>query len=139
MIRGKKKYQVVEYPVTCPDCDILMRLKQSRFGLFYSCPNYPKCENTHGAHQATGKPLGKPANKETRTARIKAHLYFDRLWMHTRMSRASAYRWMAKALGISRPKCHIGRMNLEQCNRVIMLAQEKFRKLEKIGEQYDQD
>ena len=44
-------------------------IRNSRFGNFYGCSRYPVCQNTHGAHP-DGTPLGKPANKATREARI---------------------------------------------------------------------
>ena len=131
MREGKQKYDVVEYDLECPDCGIPMRLKQSHYGWFYGCPNYPECENTHGAHQSTGKPLGKPADKETRLARIAAHVALDRLWIEGSMTRKNVYRWLRMSMGLSKFKCHIARMNRENCEQVILLAEQKFKTLAK--------
>jgi ssDNA-binding Zn-finger/Zn-ribbon topoisomerase 1 len=91
-----------------------MSLKESRFGPFYGCNRFPQCRATHGAHP-DGRPLGIPANKETKQARIRAHDAFDRLWKGGRMTRAQAYGWMQRAMDLSKDEAHIGRFSIEQC------------------------
>jgi ssDNA-binding Zn-finger/Zn-ribbon topoisomerase 1 len=63
----------------CTECDGKLVLRLSKYGLFYGCTNYPVCKTAHGAHP-DGKPLGKPANKETKAWRIKAHQAFDKVF-----------------------------------------------------------
>jgi ssDNA-binding Zn-finger/Zn-ribbon topoisomerase 1 len=49
-----------------------MILRNSKYGKFYGCSNYPKCTETHGSHP-NGEPLGIPADKETRLLRTEVH------------------------------------------------------------------
>lgn len=109
-----------------------MRLSESRFGLFWRCEGFPVCDITVGAHQEdstnhrAGDPLGKPADHETRQCRIEAHKAFDQLWQGTHTRRSKAYRWLAKAMGMSNTKCHIANMNQEQCRKIIELCNQKI-------------
>lgn len=110
--------------VTCGECSSLMILRTGSNGLFYGCSQWPKCKATHGAH-ADGRPLGIPADGETRRARMDAHLMFDQLWQsnqfikRTTMSRSAAYRWMQKTLNLTSDEAHIGRFTKEQCATLI--------------------
>lgn len=116
-----------EHAVNCGECGVAMRLRPSRFGLFYGCSTFPTCKGTHGAHP-DGAPLGVPANKETREARIRAHAVFDRLWQGPKPpmeSRAKAYKWLADKLG--RIEVHIGELSVEECVKVEKLAEARFR------------
>lgn len=105
----------------CPACGDNMVLKSGKMGRFYGCASWPECDMTHGAHQDTGEPLGVPADKETRAARIRAHDAFDALWRgpHRRMSRRAAYSWMAQVMGLSSADAHIGRFTIRQCEQLI--------------------
>lgn len=114
----------------CPDCGSDMVLRTSRFGLFYGCIRYPACDASHGAHE-DGTPLGVPANKETRQARIDAHNTFDLLWKGAtntgrRAARRDAYRWLRDKLGLSKDECHIGLFNVETCKKVITICEERL-------------
>lgn len=101
----------------CP-CGATMRLKPSRYGLFYGCARWPACEYTHGAH-ADGTPLGTPADKATRAARIRAHAAFDQLWKPDRRARPYAYAWLRLTLGMTPEDTHIGKFDIHTCARVI--------------------
>ena len=57
--------------LACPECAAPMELRPSRFGQFYGCTRWPACDGTHGAHP-NGSPLGTPANRATKDARIEA-------------------------------------------------------------------
>lgn len=113
----------------CPDCGaerVLRRTTKYRYSNgeprpFYGCSRYPDCTATHGAHP-DGHPLGTPANRQTKEARIEAHKAFDRLWKDGHMSRADAYRWLARAL--NRPDAHIGSMEIDDCKAVIEAVSE---------------
>ena len=102
----------------CPECGAKMTLRKSRFGQFYGCSTWPKCDAAHGAHP-DGTPLGVPANKATKQARIKAHEAFDTLWKGGRMKRSEAYSWMASALGLTAAEAHIGRFDIPTCERLV--------------------
>ena len=118
---------VREYPVACL-CGAKMHLKPSRFGLFYGCSRWPECDVTHGCHKATGEPLGKPADKSTREARIAAHAAFDRLWKgeEAAMNRQRAYEWMRTALSIPWDEAHISMFDEDLCRRLVHLVTEYF-------------
>ena len=104
--------------LTCPECGSTMSLRSSRYGLFYGCDEFPKCRASHGAHP-DGRPLGIPANAETKQWRMKAHEASDGLWKSGRMGRNEAYVWLAEQIGLSRDDCHIGRFDIEQCKRIV--------------------
>lgn len=106
---------VLEHP--CPECGWSMVLRTSKFGLFYGCTQFPACTAAHGAHK-DGRPLGIPANKATKDARIKAHAAFDRLWKDKHMKRKEAYVWMQGAMSMTADDAHIGRFTIEQCEQL---------------------
>jgi ssDNA-binding Zn-finger/Zn-ribbon topoisomerase 1 len=115
--------------LTCPTCGAPMVLRGSKYGLMYGCTKFPVCKTTHGAHP-DGKPLGIPASAEVRAARIRAHTEFDKLWMKNEfqkparpvMKRKEAYAWLRQAMGMTEEEGHIGRFDLEQCERLIALV-----------------
>lgn len=93
---------------------------------FWLCP---PCDAYVGCHRPGARtedgisdgtmPLGRLANAELRRAKSKAHAAFDPIWKFKRMSRKSAYRWLAKKLGIPEAQCHIGYFDVEMCERTI--------------------
>lgn len=106
-----------------------MVLRESRFGLFYGCTEYPKCTGSHGAHQ-DGKPKGKPGNAATKKARIEAHTLFDRVWKEKLVkNRGAAYQWMQKTMSLSKSQAHIGEFTAEQCRQLIKAVYESFPKV----------
>ncbi len=115
--------------VTCPDCGGRMVLRNSKFGPFYGCENYPKCKATHGAHP-DGRPLGIPANKETKQWRMKAHDVFDKLWKgrNASMTRKQAYKWFQENMGLTAGEAHIGKFNIKQCQALIALISKELAK-----------
>jgi hypothetical protein len=96
-------------------------LFNKRFWLCAPCNAYVGC------HPGTEKPLGRLANSELRQAKQKAHIAFDALWKRTTplgtFDRKGAYTWLARQLGIPRADCHIGQMDVEQCQRVVEVCQ----------------
>jgi ssDNA-binding Zn-finger/Zn-ribbon topoisomerase 1 len=114
--------------LTCPECGAPMKLLRStkypKHPFFYGCSAFPVCRTTHGAH-ADGRPLGIPADRRTRGARIDAHAAFDPYWRARGWRREGAYHWLATQLGIERAQCHIGMMDAETCRRVVELCTEK--------------
>lgn len=102
-----------------------MVLRTSRFGLFYGCKGFPKCQATHGAH-TDGRPLGIPGDADTKRARMTAHAVFDRIWKEKYMRRGEAYAWMSEEMGLGEGEAHIGRFNMEQCERLIAIVDAYF-------------
>jgi ssDNA-binding Zn-finger/Zn-ribbon topoisomerase 1 len=117
--------------ILCPECGAPMILRSTdkfkhRDGSprkFYGCSRFPDCRATHGAHP-NGRPMGTPANAETKEARCLAHEAFDPLWKSGKMERANAYLWLAEQMGIPFGDCHIGNFSKEQCERVVELCAE---------------
>lgn len=107
----------------CPECGGAMVLRNSKYGLFYGCFTFPKCKATHGAHK-DGKPLGIPADKKTKKARMDAHEVFDQLWKGKHMSRGDAYEWMQEAMEMSEEEAHIGRFNIDQCEELALKVED---------------
>lgn len=125
-----------ECRVMCPDCGSRMRLRNSRYGLFYGCTRFPACKATHGAHP-NGKPLGVPADEATKRFRIEAHSYFDRLWMREHggwMRRGEAYAWMRETMSMSAEEAHIGRFTIAQCKWLVANV---IVELERAGKQVE--
>jgi hypothetical protein len=84
--------------------------------LIYSCE---PCGAYVGCHPNTEIPLGRLANKELRTAKMKAHAAFDPLWKsYKKMKRGEAYKWLANSLGLRYAECHIGMFDVDMCKRV---------------------
>lgn len=116
--------------LSCPECggEMVLRKSTKYPKPFYGCIHYPMCRATHGAHP-DGRPLGKPADAETKRWRIAAHAALDPLWgrdedVHCQIQkrqRRVIYAWLAEQLGIRNvgEECHIAMFNSEQCQRVI--------------------
>jgi hypothetical protein len=131
----------------CPDCGADMVLRSTkRFTyrdgsprLFYGCVNWPACRGTHGAHP-DGRPLGIPANAETKAARIRAHAAFDPIWQNTKgnkgVARRAAYDWLRRALGLEELP-HIGEMSIDGCRLVIRLCEERMQRFPPPPRRYD--
>ena len=94
--------------------------------MYYRCTNFPNCRGAHGAHP-DGTPLGVPANKRTKDARIQAHNAFDKLWKGpgASMSRTAAYMEMQDLMGMTPQEAHIGRFSFEECWKLMDLLKEK--------------
>lgn len=110
--------------LACPDCGAPMLLRNSRYGKFYGCSRFPACKAAHGAHP-DGRPLGIPANAETKAWRMRAHDAFDQLWKSGRMSRREAYAWLRTTMGLGKADCHIGRFDIDQCQQVIAVCRQE--------------
>ena len=88
---------------------------------FYLC----QCGAYCGCHPDSVVPLGHPCGAETRAARRAAHAAFDPLWRGGRMSRSSAYAWLASAIGIQARFCHIGMMSAEVARLVVKAVEQR--------------
>jgi len=88
------------------------------------------CWGYVGCHKDTLKPLGTPADKETRRAREAAHAAFDPLWqkrqrlsgLSRHVARGRGYKWLAAQLSIPPKECHIGHMNAATARRVVEIC-----------------
>lgn len=118
--------------VTCPECGAPMvlrtttkfRYKSGSPRKFYGCSRYPLCQAAHGA-DPDGKPLGTPANKETKKARIAAHKVFDSYWEKQGLHRNQAYKLLQDIMELSPDDAHIGKFNEEQCLELIKRIERK--------------
>lgn len=112
----------------CAECGNELVLKEDKFGVRYlpsSCDR-ERCDGSVGAHP-DGRPLGRPADRRTKLARINAHEEFDRLWKNGgRMARAQAYAWMIRALEIDAKEAHIGEFDAARCRRLAELMRRDF-------------
>ena len=122
---GSVKTKPQEHEVKC-FCGAAMTLRFSpKFKggqWFYGCTRFPNCKGTHGCHQDNGKPLGVPADQETKAWRIKAHDAFDRIWRGKLMTRREAYAWLAQKMNVE--EIHIGESNLPTCVEIERLCLE---------------
>jgi ssDNA-binding Zn-finger/Zn-ribbon topoisomerase 1 len=118
--------------LVCPECGAHMVLRESKKFRkpFYGCERFPECRAAHGAH-TDGRPLGIPANADTKRARMRAHRVFDALWQakpgeEPIMSRVEAYVWMGMALRVSPNETNIGRFSREQCEKLVQKVLKKY-------------
>lgn len=70
---------------------------------FWKCD---PCDAWVGCHRGTFKTMGYPANAELRKMRMRFHASFDPIWRDSDLSRKSAYRLLAKEMGIEFSQCH---------------------------------
>lgn len=125
------KFAGERHDLRCGECSAPMMLRESqKFPRpFYGCTRFPECRGTHGAH-ADGTPLGTPANKDTKKARIRAHSVFDQIWQQKLVkSRGGAYNWMRQVMGLSHSQAHIGEFDADQCEKLVELVYRDYPKL----------
>lgn len=92
--------------------------------VFYHCA---PCGAYVGTHR-DGTPLGRLANAELRRAKQHAHSHFDRLWTppgNVFRTRTQAYAWMARSMGLPSELAHIGMFDVDQCNRLVSIIQNR--------------
>ena len=120
--------------VICPYCTIKASFIDSKmifgvrsYGMIYYCH---KCGAYVGVHKKTNKPLGTLANAELSKKRVETHNTFDGVWKRIaekngaskKNARSLAYAWLAKSLGIKLRDCHIGKFDLDTCQKVIRVC-----------------
>ncbi|WP_298128442.1 zinc-finger-containing protein [Ferrovum sp.] len=122
-------------PVECPYCDNQAELVQGKE--IYPYPGSPQngmywlcrpCKAWVGTHKNSPRfaPKGSLANAELRRARQEAHAAFDVIWTENLMSRAEAYAWLARELGVQVKRCHIGFFDVVQCVEAKRLSVQLF-------------
>jgi hypothetical protein len=111
------------------------------YGMIFICK---PCEAWVGVHKGTNQSLGRLANSELREAKKQAHQYFDqiartnlinKIWkkfIPNVSNRKKAYMWLSTQTGIREKWCHIGMMDVEQCQKVIEVCQGAMNNLKGI-------
>lgn len=90
---------------------------------FWKCDD---CGAYCGSHKATGEPLGRPANAETRRARILLHnKMVDPLWKNApdrdrRRARAQVYRFLSIEMRLTPDETHTALWDVPTCRRAWM-------------------
>ncbi|WP_425604009.1 zinc-finger-containing protein [Luteimonas kalidii] len=87
----------------------------------------PRATPTSAATWAPRGRWGAWPDAETRAWRNKAHAALDTLWRRGDMSRSAAYGWMATAMGLPQEEAHMGRMDPDECRRLIHLVKARSR------------
>jgi ssDNA-binding Zn-finger/Zn-ribbon topoisomerase 1 len=124
----------VRRDLICADCGAILVLRKSRFDKpFYGCSKFPECNGSLAAH-TDGRPMGRPGNRKTKDARIRAHRTFDRLWQLNRMTRPQAYEWMQKVMKLPKEEAHIGYFTVEQCEQLIAEVTKKYPGVKNVWE-----
>jgi len=93
-------------------------------GMIYLCI---PCNAYVGVHKNSKKALGRLADKELRSWKMKAHKNFDKLWRSKKMSRKVAYKWFSEKMGIDPEFAHIGMLDVDQCIKLVFLCQEEMK------------
>lgn len=111
-------------------CGSPMKLRDSKYGPFYGCIKYPECDGAMGVHP-DGTPMGIPADKPTRAARMEAHAVFDQLWKPTGApyNRTQAYFEMRTMMGLREDEAHIAMFTKEQCERMVEKVTKRLERL----------
>lgn len=120
--------------VICPYCNQKARLVNGRkihpnkphlgYLQYYLCQPCDAYIGTYSKGKLKGEPLGRLATAELRAAKTQAHAVFNKLW-DTHNGRTNAYEWLANLLGIPKDDCHISKLDIDQCLRVIELSEQK--------------
>jgi len=126
--------------MNCPYCGSNVELKPSTvvydkfYGYLYICSNFPKCDSYVGTHKSNLLPLGRLANKELRVLKMKAHKYFDTIWIYRKQqglkkARRKAYSWLSEKLNLDIDLTHIGYFDKETTEKVIKLCEPYYHKI----------
>lgn len=125
----RQQYPLARDNLKCADCGALMGIRSSKKypNPFYGCSKFPECRGTHGAYP-DGRPLGRPANKATKLARMRAHAVFDLIWQEPKHdhTRSQAYAWMSMKLLLQKGCAHIALFDLKQCEQLIEAVKQDF-------------
>ena len=113
-------------PVVCPYCgqnaelvtgEVIYPHRRDLYEKkFFQCE---PCDAYVGCHPGTTNPLGRLADIELRSEKMRAHAAFDPIWKSGSKKRGSAYAWLAERLGIDQKDCHIGMFDVQMCQRVV--------------------
>ncbi len=122
-------------PNDCPYCNGLVQIVNNEeiygnpFGEWPWAYRCKPCDAYVGMHPQTDIPLGKLADKATRSARKLAKGVFNPLWQRGMITRNEAYILLANHLNIPVAQCHFGWFDRSTCEKVIsILSQDLTRR-----------
>jgi zinc-finger-containing domain len=111
---------------------------------YWVCDQFPWCDAYVGCHAGTDEPLGRLADRELRSWKEKAHLFFDPLWKRKierlrqkkggyyegirHEARSAGYAWLANKMGLSLEDCHFGSFDIAQCKAAIEICEKYTQK-----------
>lgn len=101
----------------CPNCNVKMIRRNSRFGFFWGCPNYPQCRCTASEHP-DGTMKSTPATEEVKQLRTEAHRLAEQIWGKwdsPKCKKAEMYDW----LKYNTKSGHIGMMEKPELLKLI--------------------
>lgn len=76
-----------------------------------------------GCHKNTIIPLGRLANAELRSWKVKVHVVFDPMWKgDNKPRRFVMYSRLATAMDIPVEHCHMGMFTVEQCKQAYQIC-----------------
>ena len=107
--------------VTCPNCDIPIVRKPSKFKenvFWWGCPNWPACPATAAEHP-DGTLASTPATKEVKELRQTAHREAERIWGLWSNTSSGQKRKMYVWLKENSKSGHFGLMDKEELIEVI--------------------
>jgi len=106
----------------CPLHGAELQRRDGRYGEFWGCAEYPKCDVT--ASYSKFDERYHVSNQIVRDSRKLAHALFDRLWQEGHAPRGATYRWLAEKLKIRdwQRNCHIQHFGFDTCCEVVGLC-----------------
>ena len=106
----------------CPVCGSNLVLRNSKFGVFYSCVKYPSCVGSHSAYQNTGQPMGFPADANLKYLRLLVHSALLSLVKSKNFfTFKDSYLWLSNEMHIPISCCKIGLFDTKLCNFALSL------------------
>lgn len=106
----------------CPYCKGAASVRDSAeiygrsYGMALICDNYPTCKS-YATLYHEGRYM---ADAELRQLRKECHdKHFDPLWKYGGHLRTRLYRRMREVLDISKDEAHFGKLNKDQCRKII--------------------
>ena len=129
--------KICPYCLSKPEFTDSKEIYGKSYGMVYLCR---PCDAYVGVHRGTNKALGRLANKELREAKKEAHFWFDKIaktdlindiWENDLQikNRSKAYKWLSMQMRLPEHLCHIGMMDIDQCNEVMRISKKYLKKL----------
>jgi hypothetical protein len=92
-------------------------------GMYFRCINNP--DHYVGTYKKDKRSLGRLADNELRTWKMKGHEAFDPLWKSDNKifsNQNLAYKWLSNAMQLDLKYTHFGMFTIEQCQYAISLC-----------------
>jgi hypothetical protein len=92
-------------------------------GMYFKC--IKNSDHYVGTYKNGKRSLGRLADKELRTWKMKGHEVFDPLWKGKNRffsNQQSAYKWLSEAMQLELEYTHFGMFTIEQCQNAIFLC-----------------